>query len=101
MRWMAAGRARVVGRARLFFSDLRAAEMRLLPRPFRQAMEWRQRALARKESSWDGASAAEVPCRAVWAVAQSRWKMRVLGWVAPVISDRATMATWPLPRAEA
>ena len=64
---------------RRFFDARRAAEWRLLSRPFWQAMEWRPRALERKERSWEGASVEEVPWRAEWAAAQERWKMRTPG----------------------
>jgi hypothetical protein len=86
---------------RRFFDARRAAEWRLLPRPFRQAMEWRLRALERKERSREGASVEEVPWRAVWAVAQEHWKMRTLGCGAPVTSDRRMSTVCALPRAEA
>ena len=45
------GRIRVGGRMRRLLEARRAAERRLLPRPFKQAMERRLRALAMKERS--------------------------------------------------
>ena len=48
---MAWGRTRVGGRMRRFLEARRAEKRRLLPRPFKQAMERRLRALAREERS--------------------------------------------------
>jgi hypothetical protein len=48
---MGRGKTRFGGRMRSFLEARRAAERRLLPRPFRQAMERRLRALAMNERS--------------------------------------------------